>query len=187
MPGLLRAPAVPGPGPEPPSGLQGRQVGGTDGAEGPRQHPGQHEVGPGQGRQGYTAVPTDSEFGSASSLPSSASGALSVQSGRGQSLPQGLGREGLREKLTGAGSLAQQVPVRPGQDSSDLHAVRCLQLHAHLALQTPWLLAAWDSWRCTCLLSLGSRGPAAWTQLCILSRSASRHAPPVKHQTCPPQ
>ena len=105
-------------------------MGGTNGAEGPRQHLGQQEMGLGApGRQGYTVVHTDSEFGSGSSLPSNASGAASVQSSRGQSLPQGLGREGLGEKLTAGGGLAQQVPLRTS-NSSDLHAVG--QLHARL-------------------------------------------------------
>ena len=80
-------------------------MGGTNGAEGPRQHLGQQEMGLGApGRQGYTVVHTDSEFGSGSSLPSNASGAASVQSSRGQSLPQGLGREG----LVGAGALVTE-------------------------------------------------------------------------------
>ena len=102
---------------------------GPAGADSARQHQGQQEMGPGQGRQGYTAVHADSDFGSASSLPSSASGALSVQGSRGQSLPQGLGREGLRDKLTGAGSLAQQVPFRTVQTCMLLDV---LQLHARL-------------------------------------------------------
>eukprot|EP00891_Asterochloris_glomerata_P005239 jgi/Astpho2/5239/Aster-04814 len=93
---------------------QGRQMGGADGTEGARQHQGQQEMGLGQARQGYTAVRTDSDFGSASSLPSNASGALSVQSGRGQSLPQGLGQEGIRDKLTGGGSLTPQLPTASG-------------------------------------------------------------------------
>ena len=100
-------------------------MGGADGTEGARQHQGQQEMGLGQARQGYTAVRTDSDFGSASSLPSNASGALSVQSGRGQSLPQGLGQEGIRDKLTGGGSLTPQVPPGTASACWRMFAIAC--------------------------------------------------------------
>ena len=179
-------------------------MGGPAGADSARQHQGQHqgqqEMGPGQGRQGYTAVHADSDFGSASSLPSSASGALSVQGSRGQSLPQGLGCEGLRDKLTGAGSLAQQVPFRTVQTCMLLDACSCTShgsaMSAQLCIPPCQTSLAWQGPPCT---AHATAAGSMWQLALHLSAitvlhpfvspvyvgSGSQHAPCLKHQTRP--